>query len=115
MSEENASTTARAGVSAGLVILGVVFILVWLAVAAVLGVMMLMPALMVNDSGRLSGDQHLGIMSGMYGGLLLLGLAGVPAGLAFFWRGWRARLLWIFGGLLGGGILVEVITFYSLS
>jgi hypothetical protein len=70
---------------------------------------------MVNDSGRLSGDQHLSVMIGMYGGLLLLGLAGVPAGLAFFWRGCRGRLLGIFGSLLGGGILVEIITFSFLS
>lgn len=115
MSEEITSPATRAAFSVGLIILGIVFIFVWLALAVGLGVMMLMPALMVNDSNRLSSDQHLGVMTGMYGGLLLLGLAGVPAGLAFFWRGCRGRLLGIFVGLLGSGLLVEIITFYRLS
>lgn len=115
MSESDAPKPARAGLSAWLVLAGLVFILVWMALAVALGVLMVMPALMVNDSGHLSSGRHLGVMAGMYGGLALLALAGLPAGLAIFWRGSRGLLLWIFGGLLAAGLLVEFITFYSLS
>lgn len=47
-------------------------------------------------------------------GVILAGAAGVPAGLAFFWRG-RRLLLWvIFGVLFAAGVAMELYAVYRL-
>jgi len=102
---------SRKRISLWLVASGIVFIILWLAGAFVLGTMKLMASLMANDSGAASGEEHETLIFGMMGGQLLTGLAGIPAGLAFFWRGWRKRLLWTFLIMLIIGILIQAAAF----
>ncbi len=86
---------------------GVIFILVWLGGAALLGTLKLMAGLMANDSDAATEGQHLGLLGGVMVGQLLTALAGVPAGLAFFWRNQRRKLLWAFAVMLISGIGIQ--------
>lgn len=47
-------------------------------------------------------------------GLIVGGAAGIPAGLAIFWRRRRKMLLWIFTGGLIAGLLIEIYAVYTL-
>lgn len=102
-------------VSVPAVIGGGLFIAIWLAAAVTLGALKLMGGLMANDSGAASGNAHLGLLAGLMGGQLLTGLAGIPAGLAFFWQAKRKVLLWTFAVMLVTGIAVQVAAFYSFA
>jgi len=51
----------------------------------------------------------------MRAGLILSGFAGVPAGLAFFWRGRRGVLLLSFVVAFVLGILFDIHAIYTLS
>lgn len=113
MSDNSTLQVAKAGVSIALVICGILFIALWLCGAAALGLMKLMASLMANDSGAASSDAHTTLIFGMLGGQLLTGLAGIPAGLAFFWRGWRKRLLWTFFIMLVTGLLIQAAAFWN--
>jgi len=86
---------------------GVIFILVWLGGAALLGTLKLMAGLMANDSGTATGGQHLGLLGGVVIGQLLTGLAGIPAGLSFFWRSRRKMLVWAFAVMLVIGLAIQ--------
>jgi hypothetical protein len=68
-------------------------------------------SLMANDSGKASAAEHLSLIVGMLGGQVLAGAAGIPAGLAFFWRGRRKWLLWLFAILFVTGALGQVWAF----
>lgn len=103
MSEPVSTPSEAKGMSVVLVIAGAVFIIAWLAVTFVLGVIALPALLMANDSGAHSDGQHMKLIGGTLGSLLMLGASGVPGGLAIFWRGWRKGLLWTFAVLFGGG------------
>jgi hypothetical protein len=70
-------------------VIGVLFMLGWLGVAFVLGGMSLMASLMANDSGSASSGAHMAFIGGVLGGQILTGLAGIPAGMAFFRKGRR--------------------------
>lgn len=96
-----------------MIFLGLIFIVLWLAGAFVLGTMKLMASIMANDSGVASADAHMTLIGGMMAGQVLTGLAGIPAGLAFFWRSWRKRLLWTFGLLLIVGLALQILSFTS--
>ncbi|MFN0076730.1 MAG: hypothetical protein ACKVY0_09665 [Prosthecobacter sp.] len=113
MSDHPTTQVVKAGVSVALVICGVLFIALWLCGAAALGMMKLMASLMANDSGAASSEAHMTLIFGMMGGQLLTGLAGIPAELAFFWRGWRKRLLWTFLIMLVVGILIQAAAFFK--
>jgi hypothetical protein len=96
-----------------MIFLGLAFMALWLAGAFVLGGLKLMASVMANDSGAASPDAHMTLIGGMMAGQVLTGLAGIPAGLAFFWRTWRRRLLWAFGILLIVGVTVQILSFTS--
>ncbi len=50
----------------------------------------------------------------MQAGLLVAGAAGIPAGLAIFWRSRRKVLLWVFAGAFIAGLLIEIYAVYTL-
>lgn len=96
-----------------MVCLGLAFMALWLVGAFVLGSVKFMASVMANDSGGASADAHMTLIGGMMLGQVLTGCAGIPAGLAFFWRTWRRRLLWAFGLLLIIGLIIQVLSFTS--
>ena len=49
----------------------------------------------------------------MFAGEALVALAGAPAGLAFFWTGARAPLLWTIAGLLVTGLALQIWSWWS--
>ncbi|MCB1275442.1 hypothetical protein [Prosthecobacter sp.] len=75
--------------------------------------MALMVDLMANDSGAAPQGKHLMLIFGVLGGQVLCSSAGIPAGLAFYWRGKRNRLLGIFAALFVVGALLQGGVFYS--
>ncbi len=85
------------------IVLGIVFILVWWGLAAVWGMMSMMGGLMANDSGSASNEKHGALLAWMLLGEILVALAGLPCGLAFFMSAHRSTLLLAFAGLLVGG------------
>lgn len=91
--------------------LGIIFMVAWLGLACVLGAMSLMACLMANDSGSVSNGVHMAFIVGVMAGQVLTGLAGIPAGLAFFQRTRRKKLLLAFGSMLLIGIVLQVVSF----
>ena len=68
---------------------------------------------MANDSGAASSDQHMSLIGGILGGQFLAGAAGIPGGLAFFWRSAR-KWLWIsFAILFIAGAIWQILAFLS--
>jgi hypothetical protein len=88
-------------------ILGIVFMAAWLLVSAVWFMMSMMGTLMANDSGSASSSAHTMLLVAMVLGQGMTSLAGVSAGLAFFMRARRRRLLWLFAVLLVAGVLCQ--------
>lgn len=80
--------------------------LVWLGLHALWAALSGMANLMANDSGRASSNAQMTLIVGVLAGQILAGVAGIPAGMAFFWRGKRWRLVGLFLllFLLGAGI-----------
>jgi hypothetical protein len=72
-----------------------------------------MATLMANDAGVASADSQVQMVGGVLVGQLATALAGIPAGLAFFWRAARRKLLWGFAVLLVGGIVIQVLAVRS--
>ncbi len=111
MSETPSPTLAKDGVSTGWVVCGILFIILWIIGHIAWAGLSFMADVMANDSGSASADKHMTLIFGMIGGQVLCGAAGVPAGLAFFKRGRRKFLLWLFailfvvGALIQGGVL----------
>jgi hypothetical protein len=113
MNPETSPQPSPKGLSILMICLGLIFMALWLAGAFVLGTMKLMASVMANDSGGASPDAHMTLIGGMMVGQILTGVAGIPAGLAFFWRSWRKRLLWTFGLLLIVGLAIQILSFTS--
>ncbi len=113
MSDAPSSTAAKQGVSTAWVVCGILFIVFWIIVHLAWAGLSFMADVMANDSGRASQDKHLMLIVGMIGGQVLCGAAGVPAGLAFFWRSRRKLLLWLFALLFVAGALIQGSVFYS--
>ena len=90
-----------------LVAAGFAFIIIWLSAAASWAVMTLMSGLMVNASGRIPAEVQADGLLAMLVGEAFVALAGIAAGLAFFWSRWRRRLLWTFTALLVAGIALQ--------
>lgn len=99
--------------SVPMLLLGLVFIGLWLTGAFLLGALKFMASLMANDAGVASGESHMQMVVGVMMGQAATAVAGIPAGLAFFWRSARRKLLWAFALLLAGGILVQVLSVRS--
>jgi hypothetical protein len=113
MSDPSPQSEVSPAVSTLLVIGGIVFICVWIAAHLIWASMALMGGLMANDAGAASSDQHSGLILGMLAGQVLAGGAGIPGGLAFFWRGKR-KLLWgLFALFFVIGGLCQAWAFYS--
>jgi len=98
---ENATSKAPAW----LVVLGILFMLLWLGGAFVLGAMKLMASVMANDSGSASADSHLGMIAAVMGGQVI-------SGLAFFSPGKRKKFWGIFFAMLVVGVLVQAAALY---
>ncbi len=113
MSEDASSTVVKTGVSPLLVIVGIFFIVIWIIAHIAWGTMALMANVMANDSGAASTEKQMTLIFGMLGGQILAGAAGIPAGLAFFWRGRRKLLLWLFAALFVIGALLQAGVFYN--
>ncbi len=103
----------KPGVSVPMLILGILFIVVWLTGATLLGLLKFMVGVMANDSGAVSNETHMGVISGLMVGQALTATAGIPAGLAFFMRAARKKLLWAFALLLVTGIVFQVLSVRS--
>lgn len=99
--------------SAWLVACGIIFMILWLAGAFVLGAMKLMASLMANDSGSASAEAHLGMVGAVMGGQLISGLAGIPGGMIFFSPGRRKKMTLIFLAMLIGGVAIQAAALYS--
>ena len=101
------------GVSALSIVLGLLFAGLWLCGHVVWGSVALMGTLMANDAGAASSHQHMAMMGGVLGGIVMAGAAGIPGGLAFFWCRAR-RWLWLsFGLLFISGAIWQVLAFQS--
>jgi hypothetical protein len=102
-------------VSKGWLAGGIIFIVVWLAGHGLWMTLSLIGSVMANDSGRVSNERHETLIFGLLAGQLLAGAAGIPGGLAFFWRKKRKALLWLAGGLFVLGVLVQVGAFRAFT
>jgi hypothetical protein len=109
---ETVSQPARSkAASAALVVAGVGVIVIWITAHIGWAFITLMANVMANDSGAASAEAHQSLIAGMLGGQILAAAAGVPAGLACFWRRRRKALLWLFLGLFVTGALAQAWAF----
>ena len=95
------------------IILGVVFILLWVAGHIAWAALSFVGSVMANDSGAATSDQHMTLIFGMLAGQVLAGGAGIPGGLAFFIRSKRKLLVWVFAALFVIGALIQIWAFQS--
>jgi len=103
------------GVRTALVLCGLLFAGLWVAGHIVWASMSLMGTLMANDAGGASSDQHMAFMGGILGGQIMAVAAGIPGGLAFFWRSLRKWLWILFAALFVGGAVWQVVAFQSFT
>ena len=113
MSEAAPTTAGKDGFSTVWLVCGIVFIVLWIIGHLAWAGLAFIANVMANDSGRATENQATMLIFGMLGGQVICGAAGVPAGLAFFMRGRRKFLLWLFVGLFVAGALIQVSVFYS--
>ncbi|MDI1314642.1 hypothetical protein [Prosthecobacter sp.] len=113
MSEATPFTVVKSGVSVAWMVCGILFIVLWIIVHLAWAGLAFMADVMANDSGKADPDKHAMLIFGMLGGQVLCGAAGIPAGLAFFWRYRRKLLLWLFALLFVAGALIQGSVFYS--
>jgi hypothetical protein len=111
----SAPAAAKEGFSTVQIVLGVLFILLWLLGAAALAFLKFFAGIMANDSGAVSSELHANVLVTLMGGQALTALAGIPAGLAIFWRGHRGLLIAIFATLLLGGGYIQYRAFSTFS
>jgi hypothetical protein len=109
----DAGAAPKPGVSVPMLILGILFIVVWLTGATLLGLLKLIVGVMANDSGAASAETHMGLISSLMVGQALTATAGIPAGLAFFMRAARKKLLWAFALLLVSGVVIQILSVRS--
>lgn len=108
-----APATAKESVSVVGVVCGILFIVLWIIVHLAWAGLAFMADVMANDSGKVPEGKHMMLIFGVMGGQVLCGAAGIPAGLAFFWRRRRKLLLWVFALLFVAGALIQGGVFYS--
>lgn len=88
-------------------ITGIVFVVVWLALAAVWFVMSSMAGLMANDSGSVDSGFHAAMLVVLMLGELVVAIAGVLGGCSFVFAEAGAALWKAFWILLAVGILLQ--------
>jgi hypothetical protein len=113
MSEVTPVQAVAKGVSGWRVVLGVLFMAVWIVGHVIWATMALMGTAMANDSGAASSEAHVSLIGGARGGPRGAGGAGPPGGWAFFWRGARKGLWVLFGVLFVSGVVWQVLAFQS--
>ena len=113
MSEVTPVPAVAKGVSGWRVVLGVLFMGVWIVGHVIWATMALMGTAMANDSGAASSEAHVSLIGGVLGGQVVAGLAGIPGGLAFFWRRARKGLWVLFGVLFVSGAVWQILAFQS--
>jgi len=113
MSEVAPVPAVAKGVSGWMVVLGVLFMAVWIVGHVIWATMALMGTAMANDSGAASSAALVSLIGGVLGGQVVAGLAGIPGGLAFFWQGARKGLWVLFGVLFVSGAVWQVLAFQS--
>jgi len=96
-----------------LVVAGLIFSVVWIYAHIVWATMSAMASMMANDSGKSSMGAWGGLIGGMLMGQVIAGSAGIPGGLAFFWRGRRRLLILLFLILFIVGALCQVWSFHN--
>lgn len=113
MSDAAPATTVKERASTAWVVCGILFILLWIIAHVAWAGLAFMADVMANDSGMAAENKHMMLIFGMLGGQVLCGAAGIPAGMAFFWRRKRKLLLWLFAILFVVGALIQGGVFYS--
>ncbi|TSA33586.1 MAG: hypothetical protein D4R65_07450 [Verrucomicrobiaceae bacterium] len=120
-----ASQTSTRG--AWLTIAGISFIAIWIVVHVCLfylicaeGIVMdvllnILRAVMFPGTSNSPNPDILNWIPFLQAGLILSGVAGVPAGLAFFWRGQRGVLLLSFVIAFVLGILFDLYAIYTMA
>jgi hypothetical protein len=89
-------------------ILGIVFTVVWLALAAVWFVMSLMAGAMANDAGTVASEVHARLLITLMVGEALVAVAGPLGGAALAFAA-SAGLLWkLFAAALILGVVLQV-------
>jgi len=119
-------TPSTPTISTGWMILGITFIIIWglahvvllwlsfaggLLLEILLGMFknVTLPGLVINNPGT-----EMAWMTPLQIGVILTGLAGLPAGLAMFWHRYRKRLWLSFAGLLALGLAIDLYAIYRL-
>lgn len=97
------------------ILAGLLIATIWIAAATLIVSLSLMGTLMANDSGEVSAAAQTKMVLLVLGGQILAGLAGLPLGLALFWRTRRKLLLRVFAWLLGVGLLLVVAGVYVFA
>ena len=91
------------------IIVGVLLCAAWIAGTVVVITLSFMGTLMANDAGTVSASAQAAMVALVFVGQILAGAAGIPLGLACFWRTRRKVLLVIFAAVLGSGVLLQVV------
>jgi len=92
-----------------LIVLGSIFMVVWLVGACAVLVTEAFVSLMANDSGRMSNTSHLVFLVLFLGGQVINMLAAIPGGQAIFKMGMRRKQLWrAFFSFLGAGLSMQL-------
>ena len=94
---------------------GTLLAALWIAGATLVISLSLMGTLMANDSGEVPAEAQTRMILMVLGGQVLAGLAGLPLGLAVFWRMRRKLLLRIFAGLLAVGVVLIIAGVYTFA
>jgi hypothetical protein len=97
------------------VLAGLLLAAFWIAGASLVISLSLMGTLMANDAGAAPAEAQTKMVLLVLGGQLLAAAAGLPLGLAVFWRTRRKLLLRIFAGLFGIGLTLLVIGVYVFA
>lgn len=97
------------------VLSGLLLAMLWIAGASLVISLSLMGTLMANDAGTVSPEAQTNMVLLVLGGQILAGAAGIPLGLAVFWRTKRKLLLRMFAGLLGVGLLLIILGVYVFA
>lgn len=95
------------------VIAAALFACFWAAIHVTWAGMLWLGTLMANDSGSSTSGQQMALIGGVFGGLILTGMAAFPATWVILRPENRIRKLKIFGALLGAGLLLQLFAWGS--
>jgi len=127
MTQLTPASKTNSAPSTGRIVIGVTFIVVWLLVHVALFYLFLTSGMLTDlllyfarmimfpgGAQQPDGTQLFNWGGTLQAGLIVAGAAGIPAGLAIFWRSRRKMLLWMFAGALLAGLLIEIYAVYTL-